>query len=105
MIHGFFKGNVQSLSFPEIVNSTGKFNSVAVKTLKPIFYFSRRNVPLINKNINKGDKIVYQCGSFEPTLDPSYISLDNTFDIGKKLLRACIPAYHIHMLGPAGPYY
>ncbi len=26
-----------------------------------------------------GDKMVYQCGSFEPTLDPSYISLDNTF--------------------------
>jgi hypothetical protein len=23
--------------------------------------------------------MVYQCGSFEPTLDPSYISLDNTF--------------------------
>jgi hypothetical protein len=29
--------------------------------------------------MNKGDKTVYQYGSFEPTLDPSYISLDNTF--------------------------
>ncbi len=26
-----------------------------------------------------GDKTVYQYGSFEPILDPSYISLDNTF--------------------------
>ncbi len=25
--------------------------------------------------------MVYQCGSFEPTLDPSYISLDNTFNV------------------------
>jgi hypothetical protein len=61
-----------------IVNSTGKFNSIVVRTLKPVFTFSRRSVPLIKK-INKGDKIVYQFGSFEPTLDPSYISLDNTF--------------------------
>ncbi len=30
------------------------------------------------KKINVGDKTVYQYGSFEPTLDPSYISLDNT---------------------------
>jgi hypothetical protein len=29
--------------------------------------------------MNKGDKTVYQYGSFEPTLDPSYISLDNIF--------------------------
>jgi hypothetical protein len=29
--------------------------------------------------MNKGDKMVYQYGSFESTLDPSYISLDNTF--------------------------
>jgi hypothetical protein len=32
--------------------------------------------------MNKGDKTVYQYGSFEPTLDPSYISLDNTFNSG-----------------------
>jgi hypothetical protein len=31
--------------------------------------------------MNKGDKTVYQYGSFEPTLDPSYISLDNTFNL------------------------
>jgi hypothetical protein len=29
--------------------------------------------------MNKGDKTLYQLGSFEPTLDPSYISLDNAF--------------------------
>jgi hypothetical protein len=29
------------------VNSTGKFNSIIVKTLKPVFYISRRDVPLI----------------------------------------------------------
>jgi hypothetical protein len=28
------------------VNSTSKFNSIVVKTLKPVFYFSRRSVPL-----------------------------------------------------------
>jgi hypothetical protein len=31
--------------------------------------------------MNKGDKTVYQYESFEPTLDPSYISLDNTFNV------------------------
>jgi hypothetical protein len=29
--------------------------------------------------MNKVDTTVYQYGSFEPTLDPSYIALDNTF--------------------------
>jgi hypothetical protein len=29
--------------------------------------------------MNNGDKTVYQYGSFEPTFDSSYISLDNTF--------------------------
>ncbi len=78
MIYGFFKLNVRSPSFAGIVNSTGKFNSIIVKTLKPVFHFSRRGVPLIKKK-NKGDKTVYQYGSFEPTPDASYISLDNTF--------------------------
>jgi hypothetical protein len=64
----------------KIVNSTGKFNSIVVKTLKPVFTFSRRSVPLIKK-ITKSDKIVYQCGSFEPTLDPSYISVDIPFNV------------------------
>jgi hypothetical protein len=59
------------------VNSTGKFNSIIVKTLKPVFYFSRRGAPEI-KEKNKSDKTVIQYGSFEPTLDPSYILLDNT---------------------------
>jgi hypothetical protein len=52
VIHGFFKLNVltvRSASFAGIVNSTGKFNSIIVKRLKPVFYFSRRGVPLIEK--------------------------------------------------------
>jgi hypothetical protein len=64
----------------KIVNSTGKFNSVVVKMLKPVFTFSRSSVTLLKK-INKGGKIVYQCESFKPILDPSYISLDNTFNL------------------------
>jgi hypothetical protein len=31
------------------------------------------------KKRNNGEKTVYQYGSFEPTLDPSYISLDSPF--------------------------
>ncbi len=61
------------------MNSTVKFISIVVEMLKPAFYFSSRGVSLI-KRINKGDKIVNQYGSFEPTLDPSYTSLDNTFE-------------------------
>ena len=78
MVHGFFKLNVRSPSFAGVVNSTSKFNSIIVKTLKPVFHFSRRGVPLIKKN-EQDDKTVYQYGSFEPTLDPSEISLDNIF--------------------------
>jgi hypothetical protein len=78
VIDGFFKLNVWSPSFAGIMHSNGKFNSVFVKMLNLVFYFSRTGVPLIKK-INKDNKIVYQCGSFEPTLDPFYISLDNTF--------------------------
>ncbi len=55
MIHGFFKLNVRSLLFAGIVNHTGKFNSIVVKTLKPIFYFTRSGVPLILKN-NQGQQ-------------------------------------------------
>ncbi len=32
--------------------------------------------------------MVYQCGSFEPTLDPYYISLDNTFKGTDKIKKA-----------------
>jgi hypothetical protein len=46
VIYCFFKLNVRSPSFTEVVNSTIKFNSIVVKTLKPVFYFSRRSVPL-----------------------------------------------------------
>ncbi len=81
MVNGFFKLIVRSLSFAGVVNSTSKFNSIIVKTLKPEIYLSRRGVPLIQK-INNGNKTVHQTdqdGSFEPIFDPSYISLDNTF--------------------------
>jgi hypothetical protein len=49
VIYGFFKLNVRSLSFSGIVNSTGNFSSIIVKTMKPVFHFSRRGVPLIKK--------------------------------------------------------
>ncbi len=40
VVHGFFRLNVRSPSFAGVVNSTGKFNSIIVKTLKPVFYIS-----------------------------------------------------------------
>jgi hypothetical protein len=42
----FFKLNVLSPSFTGIVNPTSKFNSIIVKTLKPVFYFSGRGKKL-----------------------------------------------------------
>jgi hypothetical protein len=46
VIHGFLKLNVWRPLFAEFVNSTGKFNSIVVKTLKPVFCSSRDGVPL-----------------------------------------------------------
>ncbi len=46
-IYGFFKLNLWSPLFAGIVNSTGMFNSIIVKMLKLVFYFSRWSVPLI----------------------------------------------------------
>ncbi len=51
------------------VNSTGKFNSIVVKTLKPVLCSSRDGVPLKLKS-KLGDNIVHQYGSFEPGFDP-----------------------------------
>jgi hypothetical protein len=61
------------------VNSASKFNSIVVKTLKPVLCSSRDSVPLKFKKQTFGDNIVYQCGSFEPGFDPCLISLDNPF--------------------------
>ncbi len=44
------------------------------------------------KKKNKGDKTVYQYRSFEPTLDPSYISLDNTFKMFKMVNIFLVPS-------------
>jgi hypothetical protein len=51
------------------VNSTGKFNSVVVETLKMVLCSFRDGVPLIKK-VNISNKIVYQCALFEPGFDP-----------------------------------
>jgi hypothetical protein len=60
------------------VNSASKFNSIVVKTLKPVLCSSRDSVPLKFKK-QTWRQYSSSIGSFEPGFDPCEISLDNPF--------------------------
>jgi hypothetical protein len=52
----FFYFNVRSPSFAGIVNSNGKFNSIIVKMLKPVFLFLSRGCPFNLKKITSSTR-------------------------------------------------
>jgi hypothetical protein len=45
--------------------------------------------------MNKGDKTVYQYGSFEPTLDASYMMQGNTFKLLPTLTSWLLPPHPV----------
>ncbi len=53
----------------DFVNSTGKFNSIVVKSLKLVLCFSHDGVPLIFKK-KLADTIAEQYGFFQPGFNP-----------------------------------
>jgi hypothetical protein len=63
----------------DFVNSTSKFSSIVVKTMKLVLCSPLDGIALNLKKNNLSRNIAYQHGFFQPTLDPSYISLDTLF--------------------------